>query len=335
MLISTTTAGCGMSIVVAFWTAEIGAGMVPARTEAVPAGRHQIVIQPGPIAARPALRPSTEVPAVPSAASPSQLAGRGAARRSTTSPGADSGVVWIAAPSTVPTAGSAANAGQSTADSPKQSAAPTVTVVPMTAIASGETSRNWVRPVANRVNQVDMPPSPLPEAPIPDVALPPAPNEPSLTEAPADSSEASPTGTPAPVDTPAAADPPVSSPSAPAATSAGHVAPSSLPLWNSGVIIGSPADCPVPSELAQRYQSIYDSIPFSRAEYEANPSYRHDATMELLFGQMRPTVIQRSQVNVRVEDASQDNWWGVDGPGYYYPRSYQFFSPGYRVYRSF
>ncbi|MBI5758631.1 MAG: hypothetical protein HZA46_08945 [Planctomycetales bacterium] len=39
------------------------------------------------------------------------------------------------------------------------------------------------------------------------------------------------------------------------------------------------------------YQEAYDSIPFSRAEYDANPAYRHDAAMELVFGMQRPTTI--------------------------------------------
>lgn len=62
-----------------------------------------------------------------------------------------------------------------------------------------------------------------------------------------------------------------------------------------------PATLPCPTtstdgiSRAEAYRAIYDSIPFSRAEYEANPSYRHDAAMELLFGQMRPTVIHRQQ----------------------------------------
>lgn len=57
-------------------------------------------------------------------------------------------------------------------------------------------------------------------------------------------------------------------------------------------------------DLAARYRAIYDAIPFSRAEYDANPSYRHDATMEILFGQMRPTIIQRGPApttNVNVD----------------------------------
>lgn len=41
------------------------------------------------------------------------------------------------------------------------------------------------------------------------------------------------------------------------------------------------------------YALIYDSIPFLRSEYIANPSYRHEATMEILFGQLRPTVVHK------------------------------------------
>jgi len=43
------------------------------------------------------------------------------------------------------------------------------------------------------------------------------------------------------------------------------------------------------------YEQAYNAIPFNRAEYDANPSYRHDSAMELLFNQMRPTTIIRSQ----------------------------------------
>lgn len=44
------------------------------------------------------------------------------------------------------------------------------------------------------------------------------------------------------------------------------------------------------------YEEAYNSIPFSRAEYEANPSYRHDAAMELMLGAPRPTTIIRQTV---------------------------------------
>ena len=39
------------------------------------------------------------------------------------------------------------------------------------------------------------------------------------------------------------------------------------------------------------YWAIYRTIPFSRAEYNANPSYRHEAAMELLTGNPRPPKI--------------------------------------------
>lgn len=36
------------------------------------------------------------------------------------------------------------------------------------------------------------------------------------------------------------------------------------------------------------YWDVYQSIPFIRSEYNANPSYRHEATMRILFGQLFP-----------------------------------------------
>ena len=67
-----------------------------------------------------------------------------------------------------------------------------------------------------------------------------------------------------------------------------------------------PAPCCGPVIGSKRYQAIYDSIPFSRAEYLANPAYRHEATMEILFGKMRPTVIHKNQ-NPKVID-NQLRW---------------------------
>ncbi|WP_437202567.1 hypothetical protein [Planctomicrobium sp. SH664] len=56
-----------------------------------------------------------------------------------------------------------------------------------------------------------------------------------------------------------------------------------------------------PAAAAPRsYESIYRSIPYRRLEYLANPSYRHDATMEILFGQLRPTVINRTDEPHRI-----------------------------------
>lgn len=47
------------------------------------------------------------------------------------------------------------------------------------------------------------------------------------------------------------------------------------------------------------YKRIYDAIPFSRTEYEANPSYRHETAMEILFGELRPMTIHKYQPQVQ------------------------------------
>ncbi len=39
------------------------------------------------------------------------------------------------------------------------------------------------------------------------------------------------------------------------------------------------------------YAEVYNSIPFRRSEYLANPSYRHEATIEVLLGQIRPKTV--------------------------------------------
>ncbi len=44
------------------------------------------------------------------------------------------------------------------------------------------------------------------------------------------------------------------------------------------------------------YAQAYAQVPFMRSEYEANPGYRHDAAMELMFGALRPTTIIRQTV---------------------------------------
>jgi hypothetical protein len=41
------------------------------------------------------------------------------------------------------------------------------------------------------------------------------------------------------------------------------------------------------------YAQAYAHIPFSRSEYEANPGYRHDAALELMFGVLRPVTVMR------------------------------------------
>lgn len=56
-----------------------------------------------------------------------------------------------------------------------------------------------------------------------------------------------------------------------------------------------PVVTPAPGVDPAAYWCVYRTIPFIRTEYLANPSYRHEATMEFLFGQLRPTVIHKHQ----------------------------------------
>ncbi|ODA32763.1 hypothetical protein [Planctopirus hydrillae] len=80
---------------------------------------------------------------------------------------------------------------------------------------------------------------------------------------------------------------------------------------------------------AHHYTEVYNQIPFSRSEYDANPAYRHDATMELLLGQIRPVTYQTTNVNVATGGWSpwinyyRGFWgypWGYQPFGYYAPR---------------
>ena len=48
---------------------------------------------------------------------------------------------------------------------------------------------------------------------------------------------------------------------------------------------------------ANDYARVYSSIPFNRAEYNVNPSYRHDSAMEILTGNARhQTILKHSTV---------------------------------------
>lgn len=87
-------------------------------------------------------------------------------------------------------------------------------------------------------------------------------------------------------------------------------APSSTPMTSADV-----------AARAQLYRETYNSIPFSRAEFDANPSYRHDATMEFLFGQMRPTVINRqARTSIDVRMPAMPYGYGGFGSGLFYNR---------------
>ena len=90
-------------------------------------------------------------------------------------------------------------------------------------------------------------------------------------------------------------------PAAPAAGPADAPAPNGTAAdQESAVPGGAPGDQaavagrhPVVSsdDLGETYRRIYEAIPFNRAEYNVNPSYRHDATMEILTGHPRHRTI--------------------------------------------
>jgi hypothetical protein len=96
-------------------------------------------------------------------------------------------------------------------------------------------------------------------------------------------------------------------------------APASGPAWMPGA--------------RPSYVDAYFSIPFFRSEYNANPSYRHEAAMELLFGQLRPTVIHKYVPPPVVQryDYITPYSYNLNGRGV----SYNFFYPRPSVYRQY
>lgn len=90
-----------------------------------------------------------------------------------------------------------------------------------------------------------------------------------------------------------------------------------------GTIQVSPAD----------YVRIYQSIPFSRAEYNANPTYRHDSAMEILTGNGRHQTIVRHGTRKQMQRPATP-YVGTGVPGVY-PDA--FIRPGVRLnyYRHF
>lgn len=77
-----------------------------------------------------------------------------------------------------------------------------------------------------------------------------------------------------------------------------------------GIVI-TPARPQRVTTAGDSYDEVYQSIPYSFSEYLANPSYRHDATMEILFGQLRPTTIVR---NVEPQTAAPQAQWSPYRP---------------------
>jgi hypothetical protein len=125
----------------------------------------------------------------------------------------------------------------------------------------------------------------------------------------------------------AQSEPSVSKPLAPAPTPDDEqrelpvIVPGDCAAPHTVVSVDPPKGTVDPRYLAQMYSEIYRSIPFNRAEYDANPSYIHETTMEMLFGQLRPTVIHRNTTTVHHHHE------GYGFSGYAYP-PVQVFIPG-------
>jgi len=64
---------------------------------------------------------------------------------------------------------------------------------------------------------------------------------------------------------------------------------------SAGISITPAETAPAVEVNGRTYEGVYRSIPFNHIEYMANPSYRHEATMEILFGQLRPMTIVKDQ----------------------------------------
>lgn len=85
---------------------------------------------------------------------------------------------------------------------------------------------------------------------------------------------------------------------------------------------------------ATDYARVYASIPFDRAQYNANPNYRHDSTMEILTGNARhQTIVRHSTTRQRRPVAAAV----PVRTGYGNPYNYGYLRPSLRLnyYRNF
>lgn len=74
------------------------------------------------------------------------------------------------------------------------------------------------------------------------------------------------------------------------------------------------------------YKQIYESIPFNRAEYNINPSYRHEATMEIMFGKLRDTVVHK---HIQAPQTRRTNVYPNVSQPYRYNRNLRTHGVGY------
>ena len=93
-------------------------------------------------------------------------------------------------------------------------------------------------------------------------------------------------------------------------------------------VVTAGAESAMPAGITSAaYLEVYNSIPFRRSEYDANPNYRHEATIELLLGQVRPKTVTNVSMPAATCCSPQsslfDQWffpWGTNG-GFDYRRS--------------
>lgn len=97
------------------------------------------------------------------------------------------------------------------------------------------------------------------------------------------------------------------------------------------VIVPSGAESALPGGITSAsYSEVYNSIPFRRSEYLANPSYRHDATIEILLGQIRPKTVVNVAPTATCCTPHPTSFWPVE----YWPNANPWF--GRNIYsRSF
>lgn len=72
--------------------------------------------------------------------------------------------------------------------------------------------------------------------------------------------------------------------------------PTPVAVTSAPVVSASTISAPCCGPVRLSYADALAEIGFSRAEYEANPAYRHEAAMELMFGQLRPTTVVKQTV---------------------------------------
>ncbi len=93
-------------------------------------------------------------------------------------------------------------------------------------------------------------------------------------------------------------------------------------------VVTAGAESAMPAGITSAsYIEVYNSIPLRRSEFAANPNYRHEATIELLLGQIRPKTVTSVSVPAATCCSPQSaslvgvfNPWGAKN--FYYHYSY-------------